>query len=254
MDEDESVESTESISLTKGDNEIPTITYGEVGFTGLTTLGGQIFEEIDEELRWPQAAKTFKKMAKDGAIHPALDFVESKIASAGWEVKAPEGYEDLLKDKVEFVKQQMTDMTHSWSNFIQQVSSFNRMGFCVNEKVFRYRYKTNGSKYDDGLIGIKKLPIRSQDSIMDWKWSGKGRELAGLYQQVPTEEVGVVRGWGVSRTSSTEDKFIPRKKFLLFRHNPQKDSPQGSSPLSGVHQSWKMKKAYEEAQAISVNL
>lgn len=236
--------------LTKGGNEIPTITYGEVGNTGLITLGGEIFEEIDKQLRWPEAAVTFKKMAKDGAIHPALDFVESKIASVGWVVKIPDGYEESLKEKAEFLSQQMTDMTHSWVNFIQQVSSFNRMGFCVNEKVYRYRYKKNGSKYDDGLVGIKKLPIRSQDSITEWAW--KSKELSGLYQKVTEDKTDTYRGWSVSKNQETKDKFIPRKKFLLFRHNPQKDSPVGASPLIGIHASWVMKKAYEEAESLAV--
>ena len=61
-------ESVEDVQLEQGSNEIPTIAYREQGFNGLTTLGGQVFEDCSHELRWPQAIETYKKMAKDAAI------------------------------------------------------------------------------------------------------------------------------------------------------------------------------------------
>ena len=40
--------------------------------------------------------------------------------------------------------------------------------FCVNEIILRKRLESKGSKFNDGKIGIRKLPIRSQDSISKW--------------------------------------------------------------------------------------
>ena len=34
------------------------------------------------------------------------------------------------------------------------------MGFAIHEKVFRRRLKANGSKFNDSLIGWRKLPVR----------------------------------------------------------------------------------------------
>lgn len=245
---------TDSVSPETGPNEVPALSLGESGFVGLTTLGGEIFEDCQHELRWPQAGETYKKMAKDGAIAPALEYVEAMIARVPWSVKIPEGYEDQLKDKANFMRQCMHDMDHSWLAFIKQVVSFNRYGFAVQEKVYRQRFKANGSKYDDGLIAPKKLPTRSQDSISRWKWKNKGRDLSGLYQNVvTTTDNDSYIGWDfVNTTETNAEKFIPRKKFLLFRNNPLKDSPTGVSQLNGAWQSWKYKKAYEESQAIAV--
>lgn len=67
-------------------------------------MGGQIFEEC-KELRWPQAGDTYKRMAKDGAIAPALEFVEMMIARVPWTVKIPEGHEEDLAEKANFVRQ-----------------------------------------------------------------------------------------------------------------------------------------------------
>lgn len=250
MEEDS--ESTEVV-LQPGNNEIPPLSLGEKGYTGLIVLGGQIFEDCQHELRWPEAGKTFNRMAKDGAIAPALELVEMMISRVDWTVKIPEGYEEQLKDKAKFLEQNMHDMDHPWSSFIKQVVSFNRYGFCVNEKVYRYRNKENGSKFNDGLIGLKKLPIRSQDSITGWRWKNDGRELSGVWQQVVLpDDRSLNRGWDFVSTTRTAEKFIPRKKFLLFRNNPIKDSPTGVSSLVGAWQSWKYKQAFMESEALSV--
>lgn len=242
------------VSLESGDNETPTLTMGETGFTGLLTLSGSVMEECSHELRWPEAINTYKRMAKDGAIAPALELVEMMIARVPWSVKIPEGYEEQLKDKANFVRQCIEDMEEDFQSFIKQVVSYNRYGFSVHEKVFRLRLKENGSKYNDGLVGIKKMPIRSQDSIERWYWKNNGRELAGCIQNVMLPGTESSNGWDFVSTSSnqTMEKKIPRKKFLLFRNNPLKDSPVGTSPLNGAWQAWKYKQAYQESEAIAV--
>lgn len=221
----------ENVTLVTGENELPVLSLGEKGFIGLNVLGGQILEECSHELRWPECIKTYKRMAKDGAVAPALELVEMMIARVPWTVTIPEGYEEELAEKANFVRQCMNDMDHSWQAFIKQVVSYNRYGFCVNEKVYRYRTKANGSKFDDGLIGIKKLPIRAQDSICDWVYKNKGRELAGLHQEVvvPSNANNNYSLYSnfLTQSERINNKFIPRKKFLLFRNNPLKDSPVG---------------------------
>lgn len=246
-------EGVASVLVEQGANPLPTIALGETGFSGLTVLGGQVFEDCQSELRWPQAGETYKKMAKDGAIAPALELIEIMISRVPWVVKIPEGYEAVLKDKAEFLRQNINDLDVPWSSVIRQIVSFNRFGFSVLEKVYGYRRKEEGSKYNDNLIRIKKLPIRAQDSIDSWKWKNKGRELAGLYQNVvvPGQSEDFA-GWDFSYTEETVKKFIPRKKFILFRSNPLKDSPTGVSPLAGCWQAWKYKQAYMESEAMRV--
>lgn len=246
MDED-------NISLESGSNDTPTLTMGEIGRSGLIVLGGNIFEECQEELRWPCAADTFKEMSKDASIAAALDYVDNKVATAQWEVKIPEGYDDKLKDHAIFLKQCMGDMEHTWTDFIKQAASFGHFGFAPIEKVYRYREKAKGSKYNDMLIAPRKLALRAQDSIDRWRWGSSGKDLTGFYQNVWSMNSNPVNteGWGyIDGPRELTQKFIPRKKFLLFRHNPQKDSPTGTSPLASVWQAWKMKQAYQEAEAL----
>lgn len=244
---------TEPLALESGEETPIRLKLGETGYNALRVVGGNVLSECQWELQFPYAINTFKKMAKDGTIAPALNLVEMMIARVPWTVKIPEGYEEELKDKARFLEQNMNDMEESWNSFIKQVVSFNRFGFAVHEKVYRKRYKSNGSKYNDGLIGLKKLPIRSQDSIVGWEWENDGRDLSGVWQAV-VKPVGLEQSTYFGIDSVYGDKVkIPRKKFLLFRNGTAKDTPLGESPLVGCWESWKFKKAFEETEAVGVS-
>lgn len=255
-------EKDNTISLTKGEEKAPAIVYGETGYTGLVTLGGQVFDDCSHELRWPRAFKTFKKMSADDTIAPALDFVEGNIASAKWTVKIPKGApkesEALLKSQQKYLTEVMDDMRNSWTHAIKNAATFNRYGFSILEMVFRFRNHKYGSKFNDGLVGVEALSTRSQGTIVKWYWKDKGREIDGFDQRVIIpNDTNIIRsnGWEilqVSDTTQTTVKYIPLKKCLHFRHNPQDDSPSGTSPLVSAWQPWKMKLAYQESEAIGV--
>lgn len=249
--------------LKKGSNEVPSIVYGDTGYTGLVELGGQVLDDCQYELRWPYAYKTFSKMAKDGVISPALEFVEGKVAEATWKVKipkgAPAGREALLASQQKFLTECMDDMRGSWTTAIKNAATFNRYGFSILEMVFRFRNTKYGSKFNDGLVGIEALAPRSQGTVMSWRWKNKGREIDGFEQRViyPTDKGGIVTngGWTLERVtldSNVGSKYIPLKKCLHFRHNPENDSPSGTSPLVSAWEAWKLKKAYQESEAIGV--
>lgn len=252
------------VSLVKGDNKVPPIVKGEMGYTGLVTLGGRVWDECQHELQWPWMYKTVNKMALDGSVRPALEFVEGKVAEATWKVKIPKGVpkdkEDLLKAQQRFLTEVMDDMRHSWTDAIKNAVTFNRYGFSVLEMVFRFRNKKYGSKYDDGHVGLEALSVRSQGTVIEWLWKNKGRELDGFNQRIILPGVQMTditnNGWEIIRLSpdntETGVKFIPIKKCLHFRHNPLNDSPAGTSPLVAAWQAWKYKGAYQESEAIGV--
>lgn len=246
--------------LEKGDNKIPSITRGEIGQSGLLVLGGEVLEECSRELRWPECIKTFKKMEKDGTIAPALELVEMMISRVPWHVKVPEGYEEELAQKAQFVRQNMDDMEIPWSTFIKQASTCNRYGFSIAEKVYRYRRKKDGSRYDDGLIGLRTLASRSQDSVQGWTYSANGRKVTGFVQAAavpsgamkPNDKGGFSHyEAGHTESKGIEQRFIPRNKYLHFRNSPHKDNPEGKSPLISCWTSWKYKVAFQESEAMA---
>lgn len=220
---------------------------GQRSFNGLRVASGVIYEECNEDLRWPACIETYKTMAKDATIAPALQLLEMDIARVEWSVKIPEGHEAALKDKAEFLESIMHDMEHTWNDFIIKASTINRYGFAPIEKVYRKRTRINGSKYSDGRYGLRSLPLIAQDTVASWDWDDSGRRLAGLRQfvNIPTGEDGI-------QSYSTEKVKIGRNKFILFRADPQKDSPVGTSPLNSVYIAWRFKTELEKHESMGI--
>lgn len=241
------LDNTEEIGISS-ENAPLRMAKGQRSYNGLNVVAGQIYEECNADLRWPQCMDTYKLMCKDATIAPALNYMEMLIAKSEWTVEVPEGYEAELKTKAEFLRTCMRDMEHTWNDFIRQAATFNRYGFAPMEKVYRRRTKANGSKYDDGLIGIRDLVLVSQDSVASWVFTQTGRKISGLKQwiNIPTNE-------GEVQTYTTDKVEIPRNKFILFRADPQKDSPIGTSPLNSVYIAWRFKTELEKYESVSVS-
>lgn len=227
---------------------IPRLKLGEYGFTGLKMTNGWIQEQSRRDLRWPESIKTFKAMAMDATIASALSFYEMMIARVNWDIQPPEEATEVEKKRAQFLRECMDDMEHTWFDFIKEVSSMYTFGYDVHEKVYRRRYRANGSRFNDGFVGIKKLAPRSQDTISRWEFSEDNRELIGLIQCLTQVQIeGRIGG------SIKPEQKIPRKKFLLFRTNVRKDNPEGTSPLIGCYIAWKFRTALEEHEAIGVS-
>lgn len=230
------------------DVSAPRLKMSETGYTGLHMSNGQILEEARRELRFPESVKTYKKMAMDTTLSSAIGLYEMMICRVGWKCVPPDDATEDEKKKAAFVNSCMDDMEHSWFDFIKEVSSYATYGFCVNEKVYRQRLRRTGSRYNDGLIGIKKLPIRGQDTISKWLYSEDSRRLTGLEQSID----GNIDPYRFRVNVDTE-VGIPREKFLLFRANVKKDNPEGESPLKSCYQSWKWRTTIQEHEAIGVS-
>ena len=220
----------------------------EVGYTGLHVSNGQILEESKQELRFPESIKTYKKMAMDTTLSSALGLYEMMVARVGWRCIPPKDPTPAEQSKADFVNSCLDDMEHSWFEFIKEATSMYTFGFSVHEKVYRQRLKRTGSKYNDGLIGLRKLPIRSQDTISKWLFDDTGRKLVGLEQDVRFSD-------DLHRFTTLKDTkvIIDRPKFLLFRSNVKRDNPEGVSLLKNCYQSWKWRLALEEHEAIGVS-
>lgn len=240
----------------KGDASIPRMKMGEIGYTGLKISNGRILEESKRELRWPYSINTFKQMTADATISAGLAYQKLMIGRVSWCISPPENADEKQLKKAKFIEQCMDDMEHSFGAFIKEVSSMFDYGFCINEIVPRYRRKTKGSKYDDGLVGIRKLPIRSQDSIIRWVYNTPENVNVVPFTGEATgrDLIAVEQNTSVLNNSAILPKngmvLIPRERFLHFKTDTAKDNPEGNSPLRSVYIAWKFRKQLEEIEAV----
>ncbi len=231
---------------------IPRVKLGEIGVVGLRQANGRILEETHRELRFPQANKTFKRMSLDPTINSGLNLFKMMISRVEWKVDLGIEPDQGMRDRGEFLQQCMNDMEHSWRQMIQDACSSLTYGYAILEKVYRKRTWANGSKYNDGKIGLKKAPIRSQETINRWIFSRDGRELEGVQQCLAGIMTGGGERYGLLLDNSTGMVDIPRKKFMLFRVDAERDNPEGNSPLRACYRAFKFRELIEEQETIGV--
>ena len=224
-------------------NAPPRIAMGAQGYPGLKVESQQIQQEAVQKLRMPYLIKEIDEMKRDSAIASALTFYKMMMARVDWDVKVPVGASNETIERAKFIKSCMHDMDSSWFDFIQSTLSSIDYGFSISEMVFKRRTKNN-SKYDDGLVGLKDLAPRAQQTHKEWDYSEDGRLLKGWYQSTSNLPVG-------SRYSQLQGKekiYIPRDKFLLFRTSPENGNPEGAASLKSAWIAWRYKKAIEEEE------
>lgn len=236
-------ELNESLLQPDDSASIPRTRMSEIGYVGLKTSAGQVLEESNRKLRFPQFIFEVNEMMNDATIATGMQFVRMMLNRVRWKVEPPNGATAEQKEKAKFIEQCMHDMEHTWQAFMTEVSNYIPYGFQVHEKVFRKRLKTAGSKYNDGLVGWRKLPPRSQSTITEWIFSDDGREILGLKQSTANLD-------GMYKPRAPESEFtLPREKFLLFTADSRLGDPLGRSPLKAVWQQWRYRQELEKLEA-----
>lgn len=214
----------------------------ELGGTGLQHDAGKINEEIIKQLEWPRNIKVYKEMETDAIVSAALFYIKNFIRSSKWSVQPYDGPDMPANAEAQrrFVEECFDDLDKPWPEVMTDILSFLPYGFSVHEIVFKRRggLKTNDprfrSKYNDGYYGIRKLPIRSQDTIEDWDISPQG-ELRAVRQM---------------DTWNGIDVWIPKEKFLLFRTTAYKDNPMGQSILRSAYRAYHNRSQIEILEGI----
>lgn len=213
----------------------------EIGRIGQKRYGGTFYEEFLRELRGKKGIETYREMAEnDDTIGAILFAVEMLIRQASWNVE-PGGDTPKDKEAAEFVEQCMHDMQYTWTDTISEILSFLTYGWSFHEIVYKRRMgKTRDqktrSKYNDGLIGWRKLPIRAQETLYQWEYDDEDNLIA--MTQLPPPNYGLIT--------------IPMDKAMLFRTKSRKGNPEGRSILRNAYRSWYFKRRIQEYEGIGI--
>lgn len=228
---------------------IPRISLGESGFIGLRTIWGRVIDDPSRAFHHPNFYRTVREMLNDAVIASAFNTYRMLLSRVKWTVEPPEDPTDEDKARAKFVQSCMDDMENSWAQFLSDVITYMPFGFSVQEKVYRRRLLKNGSRFNDGLIGLRKLSPRGQDTIVRWTFSEDGRELLGAEQSIINLEHGAM-----FMQQANEHGLIPikREKFLLFTADATKGDPTGNSVLKGVYKAWKQMDMLRDQEMLGI--
>ena len=210
----------------------------ELGVSGLKRQGNrsEISEEWLTQLSGPRGKRIYREMRdNDPTVGAILYAIETAVRGVDWKVVGNNEETRL------FVEQCLGDMSHTWEDLVAEILSMLTYGFSFHEIVYKKRLGNNRdsskrSKYNDGKIGWRKIPIRAQETIDTWDFDDQGGIVAAIqvsepkFQQVP----------------------IPIERGLQFRTGVHKGNPEGRSILRNSYRSWFLKKRLENIEAVGI--
>jgi hypothetical protein len=217
--------------------------FQEQGATGLRHYSGRLYEEFLPDLYGSRAAQVYLEMSSNDAIlGSSLYAIETLMRRAEWRVDPYSETDTSDQEASQFVKECMDDMEASWSDTIAEIINFLRFGWGLHEEVFKLRQGSNRdkrftSKYSDGLIGWRKLPIRGQETVFRWDIDYEDGTIWGMWQQPPPDY---------------QLRYVSLEKASHFRTTINKNNPEGRSILRTAYRPWYFKRRLEEIEAIGL--
>lgn len=215
--------------------------FAEVGSSGLSVNAGQVTEDFLRQLQGRGGMAIYREMAENHPVIGAtLASIEMLFRSVEWTVQPADADDQAAIDQAEFVASCMSDMSITWEDFVSSALGFLVYGYSLHEIVYKRRQGETddgtSSMFDDGKIGWRKLPVRAQDTITEWKLDTNGG-IEGAIQQDPMAGTNV---------------YLPIDKCLLFRTTTRLNNPQGRSILRSAYVSYYYQKRISELEAIGI--
>lgn len=234
----------EKAAQTNGAQADQKVSSAEIGSTGLQRFGGRVqdlHEEFDPNLRGPRGVRVFDEMRRNDSDVGAILFAILHVALGSTWICEPASQEQPDLDAAEFLKQCLfQDMSHSWRDYIVDAMTSNAFGWAWHEIVFKQRLGPTAdppSRFDDGRIGLRKIPIRGQNTLAWWIFDDKGGVQA-MIQRAPPDFKQVP---------------IPIGKSVLHRTSSEKGNPEGISLLRNAYRPYFIKTNMEEIEVIGAD-
>ena len=215
--------------------------FTEAGVTGLRRSGGYVHEEFLPQLAGYRAIQVYREMQdNDPVIGAILYAIDKLVRQVAWRVQPASTKLEDQKD-AKFLESCLGDLNVAWEDTISEIMSMLAYGWSYHEIVYKKRNgytsdTTKTSKYNDGMIGWQKFPIRSQETRDRWVFADNG-DILGMWQ---------------SASPTYFPTYIPIEKALLFRTTVSKNNPEGRSVLRNAYRPWYFKRRIEEIEAIGV--
>lgn len=224
-----------------GDNQPMRVDYRTRGRSGAKNFGGYQLDENDRALQGARGIEVYREMGDTDATCGSVLYTIDKVArQVGWNVKRAS---DHPRDRAaaDFLSECMDDLDTTWVDFISEVLSMLQYGFSLHEIVYKRRggdapEAYMRSRFSDGRVGWKGLPIRSQETINRWLTDPLGN-IVQVEQMAPPDY---------------QATLIPMEKLLLFRTSTHKGSPLGKSIFRIAHRSFYLKRAIENIEGVGV--
>lgn len=220
------------------------------GVTGLTTYGGTIKTSELSQLDGLRGIKIYTEMQRNHPVIGAFFLLLDTLAKqTTWNIEAGgEDADDL--DKANFVSECLDDMSGTtFRDFLSEAMSMAAYGWSAHEICFKLRKglddsnPARSSRFDDNKIGLSGLPIRAQDTLVDFVFAtdpASGR--------VDTDHIVGMRQWLPNGGTTV----IARSKLAMFRTQSYKNNPLGKSMLRHAYMSYSRGEKIRDYEALAI--
>lgn len=213
---------------------------GEVGTEGTLTWGGRSQDRYHADLQGPDGIERLaQSLRREPACYVTNQIILLTARSSEWTV-APGGETAPDRAAAEFVQSCLYDMSRDWWQAVKFALSALAFGFADLEIVYKRRLGRHppqnlpGSAYDDGLIGLRKLAPRRQETVDHW-----AQDEHGGYQ------------WLIQRHPETaEELYIPIEKLLHFVGGDDRGGWEGLGWLEPAYKLVHLIDAYEIIEGV----
>jgi len=233
---------------------LPAALFAELGSVGLKRGGGVVAEEYVRDLTGIRGIRTYTQMGTDEILGGVLYANEVLLRQVPWSLLPASDLPDA-QDAAGMVEGMLfDDMSQTFASMLSDALSCQLYGWAFHEMVWKRRLGPTPppgydaldpawawwapSQFDDGLLGLRKLPIRAQETLMAWDFDDAGGVRA-MIQQDP---------WGGTHGPVR----IPMDKALLFRVFTYKGNPEGKSLVRSAYDAWYYKKHIRRIEGIGV--
>ena len=151
----------------------------ETGVTGVPSFNGRETDRYLPELQGPDGMQTMARiLRREPAAYTVQNALRLAARQAQWKAVAATDAEPDRRAS-EFVEQCLGDMSHTLWKAVSFALSSQAFGFADLHIVYKRRSGTvsgsaPSSLYNDGLIGLRKLAIRRQETIDSWERDKNG--------------------------------------------------------------------------------
>ena len=234
------IESEPHIIRQLANSQPMTVDYRTRGRTGLKLIGGLVMEDSLRQLNGRRGLEVYKEMRDDAVLSTVVYTIDKIVRQVAWRT---ERASDHPNDRAaaDFLESCLDDLDTTFIDLISEVMTMLECGFSLHEIVYKKRGGTTddgwlNSKYKDGRIGWRGMPIRAQETVSRWI-------VDDLSNVVAAEQCAPPYNQFVT---------IPMEKLLLFRTSTHKSNPEGRSIFRSAYRSWFIKKNIESIESIGI--
>ena len=168
----------------------------EIGVAGAPEFSGRFTERYSSRLQGAEGvmlmAEVLRREPAAYSLHNAVLLTAKRSTWKG--IPASDAPADL--EAAEFLESCLHDMSTTWWRVVQFALSSGPFGFADVNTVFKRRLgrvpggKVPASRYEDGLIGLRKMAPRRQETIDHWVFDENGGPIA-MVQKNPNSGIDI---------------------------------------------------------------